>query len=101
MADHEGPHLLTANLHNMFVKVAWNATCGTYTICMVTAGYVKNLMTDENYVRWGQDVEALLAGAAVTGLVQQLYRLAEQLPGWGYCPELTSDKGELSGFGYS
>lgn len=49
-------------------------------------------MSDENYVRWGQDVEALVAGASVTGLVSQLYRLAERLPGWSYCPELTSDK---------
>lgn len=49
-------------------------------------------MTDESYVRWGQDVEALLAGASVTALVSQLYHLAERLPGWGYCPELTSDK---------
>ncbi|XP_034232320.1 uncharacterized protein LOC117640152 isoform X2 [Thrips palmi] len=103
MADHEGPHLLTANLHNMFIKVSWDGhdgDCSNHTICMVTAGYVKNLMTDENYVRWGQDVEALVAGAAVTGLVSQLYHLAERLPGWGYCPELSSDKGELGGFGY-
>ncbi|KAJ1523479.1 hypothetical protein ONE63_001332 [Megalurothrips usitatus] len=100
MADREGPHLLTANLHNMFMKVAWNPRCGTYTVCLVTAGYIKNLMSDENYVRWGQDVEALVAGASVTALVGQLYRLAERVPGWDYCPELTSDKGELSGFGY-
>ena len=37
MADHEGPHLLTANLHNMFMKVSWDP-CGNYTVCFVTAG---------------------------------------------------------------
>lgn len=38
MADHEGPHLLTANLHNMFVKVSWDGACNNHTLCMVTAG---------------------------------------------------------------
>ena len=49
-------------------------------------------MTDENYVRWGQDVEGLVAGAAVTALVTQLYHLTDRLPSWNYCPILTSDK---------